>query len=238
MSLPALPLSGRTVAVTGASQGIGRAIAELLAASGARVLGGARDSTAPMPAGVSLLALDVANEDSVQRFAEAAIAAGVDTLVNNAGVGSFAPIDEITVEDYRRVMDTNVLGLILTSKWLIPHFRHRHAGGLASQIVNITSDVSHRTFSHGGLYTASKHAQRALSQTLAHEGAPFGVRVTEIRPGMTDTHFNGSAPGSPERAAHLMPGDIAQAVLYALSAPGHVRIDELLVHPTVQPVVF
>jgi NADP-dependent 3-hydroxy acid dehydrogenase YdfG len=231
-------LRGRVVAVTGASRGIGRAIALQLAAAGATVLAGARRHNAEAVPGVQLHQLDVADESSVRQFADAAISAGVDVLVNNAGIGTFGPIEEASVEDYRRIFDTNVLGTLLLCKAMIPAFRGRHDRGLSSQVINITSDVSDRTFPGGALYTASKYAQRALTQTLAHEGAAYGLRVTEVRPGMVDTFFGGRQPGAPERSAHLQAEDVASAVAYALAAPPHVRIDEIVLHPVVQEVVF
>lgn len=231
-------LAARVVAVTGASRGIGLAIVELLAANGAKVIGGARSVGGRKLPGATFIPLDVSSEPSTREFADAAISAGVDTLINNAGIGAFSSIDGVSVEDYRRVMDTNVLGFLLTGKFFIPHFRRRHESGLGSQVVNITSDVSTRTFANGGLYTASKFAQRALTQALAYEGASFGLRVSEIRPGLTDTYFAGQTPGTPERATDLRPADVAQAVLYALTAPLHVRVDEVVVHPASQEVVF
>jgi len=231
-------LAGRVVAVTGASRGIGLAIVELLAANGALVIGGARSIAGLHVDGARFVSLDVASEASAQEFAATAVSAGVDTLVNNAGIGAFSPVDQISVADYRRVMDTNVLGFILTARGFVPHFRRRHEKGLGSQIVNITSDVSSRTFPNGGLYTASKFAQRALTRALAYEGKSYGLRVTEVRPGLTDTYFNGNTPGKRERRLDLKSADVAQAVLYAVSAPPHVRIDEVLVHPASQDVVF
>jgi NADP-dependent 3-hydroxy acid dehydrogenase YdfG len=231
-------LAGRVVAVTGASRGIGEATARLLAQAGAKVIAGARQRVAWSEPAITDMVLDVTDEASVRLFAAAAIEAGVDSLVNNAGVGAFGPIDEASVDDYRRLMDTNVLGTLLMTKWLIPEFKRRHQRGLQSHLVNVTSDVSARTFANGGLYTASKHAQRALTQTIAHEGQGYGLRVTEVRPGMTDTHFNANTPGRPERARHLRPEDVASAVLYALAAPAHVRVDEITLHPTEQSVVF
>lgn len=221
--------------MTGASRGIGLRVAEVLAAGGARVIAGARDlSGVPEIAGVEFIALDVTDQGSVQAFAAAAIAAGADALVNNAGVGSFMPVEDITPDEYRRIMDTNVLGIILTSGAFIPHFRTLEG----STIVNVTSDVSARTFARGGLYTASKYAARAITQALAYEGHEYGLRVSEIRSGNVDTFFNDTQQGTPEKAEWLKPEDIAQAVLYALSAPAHVRIDEILLHPTWQPVAF
>ena len=232
------PAGGRRVAITGASRGIGLAIAELLAASGAQVIAGSRSPPEQKIVGVRFLPLDITEEESVREFARIAIESDVDTLVNNAGVGIFSPLNDISVDDYRRVMDTNVLGLILTSKYFASHFRKRHGCGGSSQVITITSDVSDRTFAGGGLYCASKYAQRALTRTLAFEGEEYGLRVTEIRPGMTDTHFNGNVPGSARRAQDLSASDVADAVLYALLSPRHVRLDELVIHPASQPVVF
>lgn len=246
LDTPARSLAGRTIAITGASRGIGWAIADLLRRSGAKVLAGARQRP-EFPAaavgtsargGITTLALDVTSESSVQAFAEQAIAAGVDTLVNNAGIGVFGPLEQASVDDYRRLFDTNVLGTLLATKWFIPEFKHRHERGLPSWLVNVTSDVSARTFPGGALYTATKFAQRALTQTAAREGQSYGLRVTEIRPGMTDTYFAERTPGSPERAGHLRPEDVAQAVLHALAAPSHVRVDEIVVHPAVQGVEY
>lgn len=233
-----LPLSGRTIAVTGASKGIGLGIVDALIAQGASMIGGARDISHVERDWAVFLPLDVTDEKSVQAFAEAASEAGVDTLVNNAGIGSFMPVQNITPAEYHRVMDTNVLGLILMTQALIPHFQLRHAEGKVSRVVNITSDVSARTFANGALYTASKYAQRAVTHALAHEGQAYDLRVTEVRPGMVDTFFNDSQQGEAHKAAWLKPADVAQAVVYAVSTPDHVRVDEVLLHPVVQDVAY
>lgn len=227
-------LLGRTVAVTGASKGIGLGLVQALTAQGATVLGGARDVGGLHVPGATFWPLDVTDEESVAAFARAAAGAGATALINNAGIGVFKPVEDITAADFRRVMDTNVLGTLLTTRALLPHFR---ALG-AAQVINITSDVSARTFATGALYTASKYAQRAVTQALAYEGQSYGLRVTEIRPGMVDTFFADSAQGADYKAAWLKPEDVAQAVLYALTAPPHVRIDEILLHPVVQEVAF
>lgn len=232
------PLAGRVIAVTGASRGIGCAIAELLHDAGAKVIAGARKPHDFARERIVSVGLDVCDEASVREFAQLAIESGADSLVNNAGIGVFGAIEDATIEDYRKVFDTNVLGTLLATKHFIPEFKRRHGRGLTSRLVNITSDVSARTFAGGAIYTASKHAQRALTQTAAWEGERYGLRVTEIRSGMTDTYFNGNTPGGPDRTGHLRAHDVAQAVLYALSAPPHVRVDELVLHPTAQPVVY
>lgn len=231
-------LGGRVVAVTGASRGIGRAISDLLIASGATVIAGAREVVEMADPAARFVALDVASEASVRDFARIAAGMGVDSLVSNAGVGSFAPLEEFGVDEYRRIMDTNVLGMLLVCKYFIPEFRRRHQAGLRSHAVCVTSDAATRSFTHGGLYAASKHAQHALAQTLAREGEGYGLRVTEIRPGLTDTYFNGQEPGAITRTDHLRARDVAEAVCYALAAPPHVRVDEIVLHPVVQPVVY
>ncbi|MFC4636917.1 SDR family oxidoreductase [Deinococcus hohokamensis] len=231
-------LRRRVVAVTGASKGIGLALAQRLAAQGAHVIGGARNVDGLSVDGAEFLSLDVTDEPSVAAFAARCVDAGVDALVNNAGVGSFLPVQDITPEEYRRVMDTNVLGTILPTRALIGHFQARHAQGQGSQVVNVTSDVSARTFAGGALYTGSKFAQRAVTHALAHEGHAYGLRVTEIRPGMVDTFFGGTAQGEAFKAQWLRPDDVADAVLYALTVPAHLRVDEILLHPVVQEVSY
>ena len=229
---------GRVIAVTGAGRGIGHALVSLLADAGATVVAGSRSTIPQMSGAIHRLALDVTDPVSVQRFADAAIALGADSLVNNAGVGSFGPIEQMDVSEYRRIFDTNVLGMLLVTRAFIPHFRARHAAGFTSWAVNVTSDVSSRTFAGGALYTGSKFAQRAITRALAYEGAEYGLRVSEIRSGMVDTYFNNGTPGTAERADRLRSGDVAEAVRYALTAPLHVRVDEITVHPVTQPVEF
>ncbi|MBV1774692.1 SDR family NAD(P)-dependent oxidoreductase [Burkholderiaceae bacterium DAT-1] len=233
-----MSFQGRVIAVTGASTGIGLALAAYLGKSGATVLAGARHVPAQSLTGVTFQALDVQDAESTRAFCSRAAQMQVDAFISNAGIGCFGEIETISDAQYRNVMDTNVLGLIHCAQAMAPHFRSRHEAGLHSRLVVVTSDVSARTFAGGALYTASKYAQRAICQSLAYEGQAYGLHVTEIRPGMVDTHFNGGLPGDPSRQLHLQPDDVVSAVAYALSVPGHVRVDEILLHPVVQPVTF
>ena len=232
------PLSGRVVAVTGASRGIGESVVARLLDAGAVVIAGSRTARPGSSDRLHRVELDVSSPDSVQAFAEAAISFGVDSVVSNAGVGSFANIESFDVSEYRRIFDTNVLGTLLVCRSLVPHFRVRHDAGETSQAIIVTSDVSSRTWATGALYSGSKFAQRAIARTLAQEGQEFSLRVTEIRPGMTDTYFNGRSPGTPERESHLRPEDVADAILFALGVAPHVRIDEITMHPVTQTVDF
>ena len=157
--------------------------------------------------------MDVSSETSTLAIASTAISAGVDTPVNNAGDGSFTPMETILLDDYRRLMDSNVLGVILARRSFMPHVRARHGQEPDGQIVTITNEASSRTIAIGRLYCASKHAQQGLTKVLAHEGKRYGLRETDVRPGMTDTSFTGIVPGNPGRGLDLKPADTARAVL-------------------------
>lgn len=177
--------------------------------------------------------LDVRDPDSVEAFCAFALGLGpVDALVNNAGIGAFAPVEELTVARWDAVFEVNVRGTFLMTRALLPSLRERRG-----QVVNVTSDVSDRTFAHGSLYTASKHAQRAFGRALQMEVADDGVRVTEVRPGVVATHFSGTAP-RPVNASALSPDDVADAIVYALTRPARMRLDEVHFHPHGQTPEF
>ena len=224
--------------ISGASRGIGRALAERLAAEGARVVAGARDESdlaalAHGRPGVHVQPLDVRDEASVDAFAAfARSVGGVDVLVNNAGVGVFGPVERLDVDDWDLVFDVNVRGTFLLTRALLPDLRSRRG-----QIVNVTSDVSDRTFAGGALYTASKHAQRAFTRALQMEVADDGVRVTEVRPGVVATHFADGTPRPGDEGA-LAAEDVADAIVYALTRPARMRLDEVHFHPHGQTPEF
>ena len=226
-----MELQDRTVVVTGASRGIGRATALRLAFAGAHVVAGARDQAelealAAEHDNLRTHVLDVRDPSSIDAFcAFAQEPEPVDALVNNAGIGVFGPVEELTVDAWDRVFEVNVRGTFLMTRALLPSIRSRRG-----HIVNVTSDVSARTFANGSLYTASKHAQRAFTRALQMEVAGDGVRVTEVRPGVVATHF---ADGSPRPAGPdaLSADDVADAIHYALTRPDRMRLDEIHFHP-------
>lgn len=238
-----MTLAERVVVVTGASRGIGRATAALLAERGATVVAGARDaadlaSLAAAHAGVLPVPLDVADAASVEAFAAAARAhaaerdRGIDALVANAGVGAFGPVTETALEDWERVFAVNVRGTFLVTRAFAAELAERRG-----QVVVVTSDVSARTFPGGALYTASKHAQRAFARALQMELHAQGVRVTEVRPGVVATHFAGNAPRPPSEDA-LAAEDVAEVIAFALTRPARMRLDEVLFHPSAQAPEF
>ncbi|RSK46653.1 SDR family oxidoreductase [Hymenobacter perfusus] len=230
-------LTNQVAIVTGASRGIGRAIALLLALQGAKVVAVARtaEELEELNAKTQGLAIpaDVADEADARHIVTETLSrfGRLDILVCNAGVGSFNLLEHFEAAEWDRIFDVNVKGTFLLCKAAVPHFKAQGRG----HIVGITSDVSKRTFEHGTAYGASKYAQDALLASLRKEVRPHGVKVSTIYPGLVDTYFNDSRPGSPDaEKTHLKPSDVAQAVRYVLEAPAHVVIDELMLHPMTQ----
>ena len=230
-------LTNQVAIVSGASRGIGKAISLLLALQGATVVAVARSEQelsdlTHKTRGLSIVA-DIADEaDAKHVVAETLRHYGrLDILICNAGVGSFAELEQFTGEEWDRIFDTNVKGTFLLCKAAVPHFKAQKRG----HIVGITSDVARRTFAHGTVYGASKFAQDAMLASLRKEVRPHGIKVSTIYPGLVDTYFNDTTPGSIEaEKTHLRPADVAQAVRYVLEAPAHVVIDELMLHPLTQ----
>ncbi|MCB2410365.1 SDR family oxidoreductase [Hymenobacter lucidus] len=230
-------LTDKVAIVTGASRGIGRAVALLLAMQGARVIAVARsaeelEELAHKTNGLAIPA-DVADEADVQNVVEETLRhyGQIDILVCNAGVGSFNLLENNAADEWDRMFDVNVKGTFLFCKFIVPHLKAQKSG----HIVGITSDVARRTFEHGTIYGASKFAQDALLGSLRKEVRPHGIKVSTIYPGLVDTYFNEAKPGSADtEKTHLKPADVAQAVRYILEAPPHVVIDELMLHPLTQ----
>jgi NADP-dependent 3-hydroxy acid dehydrogenase YdfG len=229
-------LHGQVVIVTGASSGIGHATALALDAAGASVVLAARrrpqlEQLAASLASSLVVECDVTSEASVAELVAAARAefGRVDGLVNNAGLATFAPLVETSLEDWQRMLDVNVTGSFLCARAVLPELVERGDGW----IVNVCSDVSKRVFPGGGGYCASKFAQYALSLALGAEGRPHGVRVGAVLPGMVGTEFAGGKPSERESWV-LRPEDVADAIVFMATRPSHAVIDELVVHPVRQ----
>ena len=244
--------AGRTALVTGASSGIGAAITRRLLAEGMNLVACARgsDRVAAVlaladPGGERSLALacDVRDEAAVQAaFARARERfGGVDVLVNNAGLGHAGPLAEGTVAAWREMLDVNILGLCLCTREAIADMRARAARG---QIIHIGSMAGQRVPPGAGLYAATKHAVRALTESLRLELRAAGdpIRVGEISPGFVETgfaeHFHKSADKARETYSQfkvLESEDVAEGVVYMLACPDHVQVHDILMRPTDQP---
>ncbi len=229
--------------VTGASSGIGEATARRLVAAGYSVVAAARrtDRLEKLAAeiGVTPATLDVTDDASVAALAEAVPLCAV--LVNNAG-GAFGldPVAEADLDKWRRMFEVNVLGSVRMTKALLPAMLRNGRG----HVVNITSIAGHVVYEGGAGYTAAKHAQHALNDTLRLELSGQPIRITEIAPGMVKTpefslvRFDGDAERAEATyrgvAAPLVAEDIADCVAFAVTRPAHVDIDLMVVKPVAQ----
>lgn len=219
-------LAGRLALVTGASTGIGAAIARALAARGAAVVGAARRFAArpasrPAAGALLELRLDVTDEAAVASLFAAV--APVDVLVCCAGVSGFAPVVDTAVAELRAMLDTHIVGTFLPARALLAARRPAH-------IVIVSSVAAFRTFTACGAYSAAKEGQRGLARVLVEEGRPYGVRVTALYPGATDTPIWDDRPGFEDRSAMLRPDDVAGLVADVVCRPA-LAVEELIVMP-------
>ncbi|MEX2645632.1 MAG: SDR family NAD(P)-dependent oxidoreductase [Gaiellaceae bacterium] len=232
-----MTLDGKTAIVTGASSGIGAATARALRAAGARVAAGAR-RVDRLEADVGL-PLDVTEPESCERFVEEAVErlGGLDVLVNAAGLAlGREPFWDSSEEDERTVLETNVNGLIRMTRLCLPHLRD---GG---HIVNIGSVAGRQAYEKGSLYIASKFAVRGFTYALREDLLGRPIRLTTVDPGLVETDFSRVRfRGDDEQAAAvyrgveaMKPDDVAECVLFALTRPPHVNVDELVVKALAQ----
>jgi NAD(P)-dependent dehydrogenase (short-subunit alcohol dehydrogenase family) len=183
----------QTILITGTSSGLGRATAKLFHAKGWNVVATMRspdkESELDQLDRVLVLRLDVEDTASIKAAVEAGIDAfgRIDVLVNNAGYGAYGPLETTSDESIRRQFDVNVLGLLATTKAVIPHFRKNRAG----TIVNIASIGGHLAFPLGALYHGTKFAIEGISEALHYELGALGIRVKVIEPGAMKTDFGG-----------------------------------------------
>jgi NADP-dependent 3-hydroxy acid dehydrogenase YdfG len=235
------PLTGQVTLITGASQGIGLAIARRLGQMGARLSLCARDA-ARLQAAVRALsaegieaigmtcdvarAADVTSciEQTNQRLGE------IDILVNNAGVGVFGPAHEAAEEDWDAVLNTNLKGVWLMSRAVAPQMIRRRRGG---HIINISSLAGKNTFANGGIYCASKWGLQGLSGCMAEDLRGYGIRVSTICPGSVHTDFSPHAGRDTQKL--LQPEDVAHAVAMLVTQAPQSFISEVLLRPTQKP---
>jgi NAD(P)-dependent dehydrogenase (short-subunit alcohol dehydrogenase family) len=203
-------LSGRVAVVTGASRGIGRAIATALANAGAVVAGCARHASP------GVASCDVRVADEVARFAEDVQQrlGPPDILVNNAGTVARARVDELSVEDWDDVVDANLKGTFLVTRAFLPLMRARRSG----RIINIASIAGRQGTAELGAYCAAKHGVVGLTRALAAELREDGIVANAVCPGSVDTDM--LRVGRPGAKADMSPEDVARVVLYlAAEAP-------------------
>jgi NAD(P)-dependent dehydrogenase (short-subunit alcohol dehydrogenase family) len=183
----------KVVVVTGVSSGIGRVTAAKFAEQGCQVFGTVRNiaKATPLP-GVQLVEMDVSDDASVQRGIQLVIdqAKRIDVLVNNAGVAMLGAAEETSIEEAKWMFETNVFGILRTSKAALPHMRAQRSG----RIVNVSSVLGFLPAPYMGLYSAAKHAVEGMSETLDQEVRQFGIRVSLVEPGFTKSKLDANSP--------------------------------------------
>jgi len=228
------PLEGLVALVTGAGRGIGRSIAMRLAAAGARVALAARSEGELQAVQQEIIAAggeaacfptDVAQEDQVARLVAATVEhfGRLDIVVNNAGIGYFAPLEHTSVEQWDKMMAVNARGPFLVCREALPHLRRSPH----PYIVNISSVVGLKGYPNQAGYSASKHALLGMTKALAREVQSDGIRVHAICPGGVDTGLIGDARPDLDRSELIRPEEIAEIVLFLVTCRGNAVIDEI-----------
>jgi NADP-dependent 3-hydroxy acid dehydrogenase YdfG len=242
-------IEGKVVVITGASSGMGEAAARHLAAQGASVVLGARrierlqslaDELNNQGGKALAVKTDVTDPDQVQRLVDEAVQAygRVDVIINNAGLMPHSPLERLKIDDWNRMIDVNIKGVLYGIAAVIPYMKEQKSG----HIINVSSVAGHKVRPGGVVYAATKHAVRVISEGLRQEVKPYNIRTTVISPGAVDTELPGSATEL-DVAENLhrfydefaIPADsFARAVAFAMSQPEEVDINEILFRPTRQ----
>ena len=230
-------LANKTIIISGASRGIGRATALLLAQNGANVIATARNANdlntlETEHSGIVAVPGDVASEADMETVVKTALDRfdRVDIVINNAGYGIFKNVEDISADEWDDLMATNVKGTFLLTKAALPTLKAQGSG----HIVVVASDVAKRTFAGGSLYTASKYAQEAFMGALRKEVRPMGIKVSGVYTGLVDSHFHAKGHGHETSQHYLKEQDVAESMLFILTRPAHVVVDEFMVHPLEQ----
>jgi clavulanate-9-aldehyde reductase len=242
-------LSNQVVAVTGASSGIGEATALACARAGAAVALGARRADRIEALAQQIIddggraiavPTDVGDEDQARTFVQRAHSelGRLDVLINNAGVMLLGPIENAPTEEWRRMIEANVFGVLYCTHAALPLMREQGSG----HIVNVSSVAGRVARAGSGVYNLTKFGVGAFSESLRQEGVALGVRVTTIEPGAVSTELSGhNRPEVLEAMAKRFAGvtplaseDIATAIIYAIGQPPNVSVNEVLVRPSGQ----
>lgn len=242
-------IKGKVVVITGASSGLGEATARLLSAEGATLVLGARRADRLQSLVSELTAkggkaiaetMDVTQRDQVQKLVDAAVKTygRIDVVINNAGLMPQSPLERLKVDEWDRMIDVNIKGVLYGIAAALPIMKQQMSG----HIINVSSVAGHKVRAGGAVYAATKHAVRALSEGLRQEVKPYNIRTTVISPGAVATELPNTI-SEPDVAEGMhkfyedfaIPADsFARAVVYAMSQPDDVDINEILFRPTRQ----
>ena len=242
-------IEGKVVVITGASSGLGEATARLLSAQGASVVLGARrvdrlkslaDELTGAGGKALAITMDVTHRDEVKRLVDAAVQANgrVDVMINNAGLMPQSLLERLKIDEWDRMIDVNIKGVLYGIAAVLPYMKAQEAG----HIINVSSVAGHKVGPGSAVYAATKHAVRALSEGLRQEVKPYNIRTTVISPGAVATELPDSVtdPDAAERIRKFYAGSaipansFARAVAFAISQPEDVDVNEILFRPTRQ----
>ena len=241
----------KTVLITGATSGIGKATAALLAANGYRLILTGRRADRLSAIGKELenlhhteivcLSFDIRDKNAVEEAVNSIPKdfRAIDVLVNNAGLAvGLNPVQNGDIDDWERMIDTNIKGLLYITRMIAPLMIEKRAG----HIINISSIAGKETYPMGNVYCATKHAVQSLTKAMRLEMLQHGIKVSSVAPGAVNTEFSTVRfKGDTEKAGDvykgfnpLMAEDIAETILFIITRPPHVNIDDILIMPTAQ----
>jgi NADP-dependent 3-hydroxy acid dehydrogenase YdfG len=242
-------IEGKVVVITGASSGLGEAAARHLSAQGARVVLGARRrdridalSSELHARGGEAIAMttDVTSCEQVKKLVDAAVQAcgRIDVMINNAGLMPQSPLDRLKIDEWDRMIDVNIKGVLYGIAAALQPMKQQKSG----HIINVSSVAGHKVRAGGAVYAATKHAVRALSEGLRQEVKPYNIRTTVISPGAVATELPDSIT-EPDVAESfhkfyeefaIPPDSFARTVAFAIGQPDDVDVNEILFRPTRQ----
>ena len=242
-------IEGKVVVITGASSGLGEATARLLSAQGASVALGARrvdrlksltDKMTASGGKALAIATDVTHCDQVKRLVDAAVQTfgRIDVMINNAGLMPQSPLERLKIDEWNRMIDVNIKGVLYGIAAALPYMKQQKAG----HFINVSSVAGHKVGPGFAVYAATKHAVRALSEGLRQEVKPYNIRTTVVSPGAVATELPNSVtePDIADRIQKFydeiaIPAEsFARAVAFAMSQPEDVDVNEILFRPTRQ----
>jgi NADP-dependent 3-hydroxy acid dehydrogenase YdfG len=241
-------IEGKVVVITGASSGLGEATARTLSAEGAIVVLGARrvdriealaDELNRRGGKALAMRTDVTHYDEVKRLVDAAVQTygRIDVIINNAGLMPQSPLDRFKVDDWDRMIDVNIKGVLYGIAAALPYMEGQKSG----HIINVASVAGHKVRSNTAVYAATKSAVRVISEGLRQTVKPYNIRTTIISPGAVATELPDSVtePDIAENVRKMyemaIPADsFARSVVFAMSQPDDVDINEILFRPTAQ----
>ena len=241
-------IAGKVVVITGASSGLGEAAARALAARGAKLTLGARrvprleTLARELEAGgaqVLVRATDVTDRAQVKALVDAAVErfGRIDVIVNNAGLMPHSPLERLKIDDWDRMIDVNLKGVLYGIAAVLPHMKAQKSG----HVINVSSVAGHKVRPGSAVYAATKHGVRVISEGLRQEVKPYNIRTTIISPGAVHSELADSIT-EPDIAANVRkiyeiavpPESFANMVVFAMSQPEEVDVNEILFRPTRQ----